>query len=160
MRTLLKIFVLILVVVFFKRYMETGSIAGQKLELPLEVEAISGSPAQPGKPTIVEFWATWCGPCRQTIPHLNSIYSTYGPRGLQIVGLTDESAATVAAFQRNVPMHYPVAQDTSRQYFKRFGIRGIPSMVLLDANGAVVWKGHPGEFNPQEHLEKLLKSRS
>src|SRR6478752_3500294 len=92
MRTLLKLCIVMFALLAGAKLMKTGSLSGTTLELPLELQPISGSPVQAGKPTIVEFWATWCPPCRQTIPHLNQIYTDYHGKGLQIVGITDEDA--------------------------------------------------------------------
>ena len=156
MSTFLKLVFVAIAVLAISKLLKTGSLAGQTVGLPLEVRAITGSPIQPGKPTILEFWATWCGPCRQTIPHLNRIYNEYQPKGLQIVGLTNEEPATVLNFQKQVPMNYPVAQDQAGKYSKMFGIRGIPAMALLDAKGVVVWQGHPAAFRPEEHLPAIL----
>jgi thiol-disulfide isomerase/thioredoxin len=157
--TFLKLVFVAVAILAVGKLLRSGSLTGRTIELPLDVRAITGSPAQPGKPTILEFWATWCGPCRQTIPHLNQIYNEYQPKGLQIVGLTKEDAATVLNFQKQVSMRYPVAQDEGGKYSKMFGIRGIPAMALLDANGMVIWQGHPAAFRPEEHLPRILPRR-
>ncbi len=54
-------------------------------------------PVLTGKPLIVEFWATWCPPCRTSIPHLNEVYKKYKDKGLEIIGVTDEDLSTVNA---------------------------------------------------------------
>ena len=107
-----------------------------------------------GKPAIVEFWATWCPPCRKSIPHLNEIYKEYGAKDLQVLGITDEPAQTIRAFVKDIPIDYPVAtgRDT---LMEKFGITGIPHAFLVDKKGTIVWQGHPMEMT-KEDIEKVL----
>jgi len=122
------------------------SFVGQKLPA-LQVTYLKGGPPQlAGKPLIIEFWATWCPPCRQSIPHLNAIYQQYKNQGLEIVGITDEQAATVRQFMQQVPMDYPVALDPGGRLAQYFGITGIPHALLVNKAGVIVWTGHPMEL--------------
>jgi thiol-disulfide isomerase/thioredoxin len=107
-------------------------------------------PELSGKPVLVEFWATWCPPCRKSIPHLNQLYSKYRSKGLEIVGITDENEATVKKFQQQVPMDYNVAINTPQSVYKQFGIEGIPTAFLVDKGGKIVWTGHPMELTDVE----------
>src|SRR5438132_6811939 len=70
----------------------------------LALNYLGKQPELSGKPVLVEFWATWCPPCRKSIPHLNQIYAKYKSQGLVIVGITDEDETTVKKFQQQVPM--------------------------------------------------------
>src|SRR4051812_3558427 len=92
----------------------------------LKVNFLGKDPALAGKPLIVEFWATWCPPCRESIPHLNELYKKYQPKGLEAVGITNEDVATVKAFTKDVPIDYHVGLDSSGKYSSNFGITGIP----------------------------------
>lgn len=113
-------------------------------------------PVLTGKPLIVEFWATWCPPCRQSIPHLNEVYKKHKDRGLEIIGVTDEDSSTVSKFVKDVPIDYPVAFDSNGKFAKPFGIRGIPHAMILDKAGKVVWEGHPMSL-PESQIEAVLK---
>ncbi|HTD14608.1 MAG TPA: TlpA disulfide reductase family protein, partial [Chthoniobacterales bacterium] len=85
-----------------------------------------GAPADlKQRPLLVEFWATWCPPCRKSIPHLNQVYAKYRSK-LEIVGITDEDAATVQKFQKQIPMDYKVAINTPQSIYQQFGIQYIP----------------------------------
>jgi thiol-disulfide isomerase/thioredoxin len=120
---------------------------------PLPTLALNYLGKQPdlnGKPVLVEFWATWCPPCRKSVPHLNQIYSKYRSQGLEIVGVTDENEATVKKFQQQIPMDYNVAINTPESVYQQFGIEGIPTAFLVDKKGKIVWTGHPMELTDTE----------
>ena len=109
-----------------------------------------------GKPYILEFWATWCPPCRQSIPHLNEVYAKFKARGLLIVGVSKEDPAKVREFMKTLPMNYTVAIDTTGKLGASFGIRGIPHALIVDKTGKIVWEGHPMEMTDAD-IEKVLK---
>jgi len=109
-----------------------------------------------GKPLLLEFWATWCPPCRQSIPHLNEIYAKYKDRGLMIVGVTDEPDAVIRKFQKDVPMDYAVATDTGGRLSNEMGIQGIPHAFLVNKSGEIVWDGHPMQLTGED-IEKILE---
>ena len=131
------------------------SMVGQTLP-KLSVQWLDKKPETEGKPMIVEFWATWCPPCRSSIPHLNEIYAKYKDKGLQIVGITDEDRAKIKKFEKEVPIEYAVGLDANGKYAKPFGIQGIPHAVLVDKTGKVVWEGHPMSLK-ESQIEELLK---
>ena len=131
------------------------SMVGQSLP-KLSVQWLDKKPETEGKPMIVEFWATWCPPCRSSIPHLNEIYAKYKDKGLQIVGITDEDRAKIKKFEKEVPIEYAVGLDANGKYAKPFGIQGIPHAVLVDKTGKVVWEGHPMSLK-ESQIEELLK---
>jgi peroxiredoxin len=122
---------------------------------PLEIaEWIKGEPVDwnqaKGKNVIVvEFWATWCGPCRVSIPHLTDLQRKFAERGVLIVGVSDESAAQVRPFVDGMgdKMDYPVAIDhegkTGQAYMAAFGVSGIPHAFVVDREGRIAWHGHP-----------------
>ncbi len=131
------------------------SMVGQSLP-KLSVQWLDKKPETEGKPMIVEFWATWCPPCRSSIPHLNEIYAKYKDKGLQIVGITDEDRAKIKKFEKEVPIEYAVGLDANGKYAKPFGIKGIPHAVLVDKTGKVVWEGHPMSLK-ESQIDELLK---
>lgn len=126
-------------------------------ELPaMKLDYLSKAPEIKGKPTLVEFWATWCPPCRTSIPHLNEIHKKFKDQGLVIVGISDEDKKTVEDFQKKLPMDYTVALDEGGKVSKEFGITGIPHAVLVGKDGKIIWTGHPMQLKDAD-IEKALK---
>jgi thiol-disulfide isomerase/thioredoxin len=157
MKALVKLAALAALVFFISQLLGRSVKHNVGQSLPkLEVKYIGDAPALAGKPMILEFWATWCGPCRESIPHLNDIYKQYQPKGLEIVGVTKEDAATVAAFTKEVPINYAVALDPNSTLSAHFGVTSIPHAMLVDKTGKIVWEGHPLDLKPAD-IEALLK---
>ena len=113
---------------------------------------LNGGPVNPatadGTNTyVIEFWATWCGPCRRSIPHLNEIKKAYADRNVIVVGVTEETDGIVHAFlQKNkIDIEYRIAIDTNRANADTYmeGIMGIPHAFIVDKDGMVAWSGHP-----------------
>jgi thiol-disulfide isomerase/thioredoxin len=104
-------------------------------------EWLSAKPDTAGKPILLEFWATWCPPCRKSIPHLNELFDKYKDKNLVIIGVSNEESATVKEFQKATPMNYPngIAKDLIQQY----GVNGIPHAFLIGKDGKLLWRGHP-----------------
>lgn len=123
--------------------------------LPLQVEYLQGPAVEQGRPMLIDFWATWCAPCRATIPHMNQIYARFKDEGLQVVGITMEDAETVSSFLKDFPMHYSIARDAAGTYFDYLDITGIPHLALVDASGAIVWRGHPMQLS-ESRMESIL----
>ena len=132
-----------------------ADMVGQKLP-EMRLDFLGPKPELAGKPLLLEFWATWCPPCRKSIPHLNEIYAKFKDRGLQVVGVTDEPNALIRKFQKQIPMDYPVATDTGGRLGQKMGIRGIPHAFLVNKEGVIVWQGHPMSM-PEAEIEKILE---
>jgi len=105
----------------------------------------------------MEFWATWCPPCRASIAHLNELNKRYHDQGLQIVGITDEDKAVVESFRTQTPMNYAVALDKDQTLAREFQVQTIPQAWLLDRDGEVVWSGHPMELD-QQIIDRVLSN--
>ena len=104
------------------------------------------------KVVVVEFWATWCGPCRTSIPHLNQIQRQYKDKNVVVIGLTDEPKSKVGGFV-NQNMQYAVGCGSPT--FQSYGVRGIPAAFIV-TNGTIAWAGHPGDL--EGALDSTLRS--
>tara|TARA_B100000427_G_scaffold229638_1_gene192860 strand:+ start:3610 stop:4143 length:534 start_codon:yes stop_codon:yes gene_type:complete len=103
----------------------------------LLIESIHGEPINfnsfSSKVIVVNFWATWCGPCLIEIPALISLQQTYASDDLQIVGISvDDSADSVKAFSKKMSFNYPIAMSSYRIKKKFGGIYSIPTTFILD----------------------------
>lgn len=102
---------------------------------------ISKKPETKGKFILIDFWATWCGPCRKYIPLLNQLHEKYANQ-LTIIGLSDEDEKTVASF--NTPkINYFEAIDTEGTMIGKLEVKGIPHVIFIDPKGIVRWEGYP-----------------
>ena len=123
-------------------------------------EAVDLAEVKGKKIVVIEFWATWCGPCKTSIPHLTELQKKFAGRGVVFIGVSDEDAAKVRPFvdQMGDKMDYTVAIDNNRQtsagYMKAYGQNGIPCAFIVDREGSIAWVGHPmGDL--EKTLEKL-----
>ena len=132
---------------------EAGKVGEQLPELRLKF--FGRDPDYANKPVLLEFWATWCPPCRESIPHLNELHAKYKERGLVIIGATDEAASVIRKFQKDTPMDYAVATDSGGKLNEQMGVDGIPHAFLADSSGKIVWEGHPMKLR-EEEIEKVL----
>ena len=109
---------------------------------PVDLAAAKGKQV-----VVVEFWATWCGPCRTSIPHLTEMQKKF--KDVVFIGVSDEEVATVKKFVNKMggEMDYTVAVDDNRQtskgYMEAFEQNGIPHSFIVDLEGRIVWHGHP-----------------
>ncbi len=117
----------------------------------LQIPDLQGKPHRltewRGKVLVVNFWATWCAPCRQEIPDLNKWQNEFGGKDLQIVGIAVDKPDSVTEFIRDVPMDYPIliAEKTGLTLATLMGnILGVlPYTAIFDRSGKLVY-GHPG----------------
>lgn len=102
---------------------------------------LNGEPDLKGKFLLIDFWATWCGPCKRAIPELNRWYEKYKDK-LVVVGLSDETETKVSAMKQPVIGYYS-AIDTQKRLKSTYQVTGIPHVVLIDPQGIVRWEGFP-----------------
>ncbi|MBI3828306.1 MAG: redoxin domain-containing protein [Planctomycetes bacterium] len=93
------------------------------------------------KIVVVEFWATWCPPCRKSIPHLIEMYEKYKDKGVVIIGLTNEPKAAIKDFIGQMKMTYAVGAGSDSD--DKYGVTGIPHAFIVAPGGKVVWHDHP-----------------
>jgi peroxiredoxin len=110
-----------------------------------------------GKVVLLNFWATWCGPCLTEIPTFEAWQNTYGAAGLQIVGVSmDDDAAPVKRAYAKYRMNYPVAMGDTQLAESFGGVLGLPLSYLIDPDGRIVGR-YQGELDLAQ-LESKIKS--
>jgi thiol-disulfide isomerase/thioredoxin len=112
-----------------------------------------------GKVVLLNLWATWCGPCREEIPELQEIHNRYAPKNFEVIGVSvDESGIeSVREFVRDHEMTYPVVLDAESKLANLFQTSMIPTSVVLDRNGRIVWKKVGAILPGDQELKKAIE---
>ena len=149
-----------------------GGLVGQDISLPLgtpapdaALEDLDGNPVrildyvEAGKPTLIEFWASWCENCEALQPQLDQIHTEYGPK-VNIVAV----AVAVSQSQRRVKRHvedhdigYPYLWDGGGEAVKAFDIPGTSIVVILDGTGKVAYTGTGRDQNLLDAIKKVME---
>jgi thiol-disulfide isomerase/thioredoxin len=106
------------------------------------VDAVSGRFPQSiaalrGHVVLIDFWATWCAPCRVVVPKLDALQARFGPQGLDVLGVSTEDADQVAQFAQHMPVRYPVGVDKHAETTRSYGVMSLPTLVVIDKRGVV-----------------------
>lgn len=111
-----------------------------------------------GRVVLVDFWASWCVPCRKSFPWLGAMQAKYGPKGLTVVGVNlDKTRPAADAFLAQVPAPFTLAFDPAGKTAAAWGVKGMPSTFLVGRDGTIV-QAHVG-FDPAktEPFEKMIE---
>jgi peroxiredoxin len=113
-----------------------------------------------GRVVLVDFWATWCGPCRREIPHLVKLYEGYSSQGFVVLGVGLDKKAKLAEFARENRMSYVVLVDEKGVTGSLYAIRGIPRTLIIDKKGRIAFD-HTGfapgmEVKMEQEIRTLL----
>jgi peroxiredoxin len=128
-----------------------------------ELGSQSGKPVDlanfKGQVVLINFWATWCGPCRKEMPVLDQLYSKYKPLGFTLLGVNVEpDPGNATGFLKSTPVTFPILFDTESKVSKLYEVAGMPSTIIVDRKGNVRYI-HRG-YNPGEENEYLDQIRS
>ncbi len=133
---------------------------------PLKIAKLLNAPANAkldwaslrGKWVVLEFWATWCGPCVAAIPHLNELSDSLKDKPVVFIAITDEKQAVVENFLKKRPIHGWVALDEGGATFRAYAVRGIPATIIVDPGGRLVVRTHPNTLS-RETFDQLLSRK-
>ena len=117
---------------------------------------------QRGRVVMVNFWATWCGPCRQEMPHLNRLHAKYRDAGFMMLGVNiDEDAAKAIGLSKRLGLDFPILLDTDKKVSQLYNLTTMPSTLLIDRDGRVrhVHLGYKDgyEVTYEKQIRELLK---
>jgi peroxiredoxin len=115
-----------------------------------------------GQVVMVNFWATWCGPCQQEMPLLDQMYKKYKPAGFTLIGVNvDKESPAVKELLARKPVSFPVLLDPANQVSKAYHVDEMPSSVIIDRKGQIryVHRGYkPGDENDyQDRIRQLIR---
>jgi peroxiredoxin len=112
-----------------------------------------------GQVVMLNFWASWCGPCRQEMPLLDSIYKKYSKLGFTMIGVNVEPDSKAANdWLKQTPVSFPILYDTDSKVSKLYGVSGMPSTVIVDRKGTVRMIHHG--YKPGDEEDYLSSIRS
>lgn len=138
-----------------------GNIADGANAPAFQLASMNGKPLSlgelKGQVVLINFWASWCGPCRQEMPILEQLYHSYQAAGFTLVGVNVEPNANDAQkFLKGTPVSFPILFDPDSKVSKLYEVTGMPSTVILDRNGKVRYVHHgykPGDES--EYLDQI-----
>jgi thiol-disulfide isomerase/thioredoxin len=134
------------------------------LTVPTSLPATEAGPtldlgAYRGRVVVVDFWASWCAPCRRSIPWLNEMRARYGDRGLVVIGVNvDTDARDAERFMRDVPLDFEVVYDPQGTLAAQYALEGMPSSYVYSRDGELVAR-HLGFQNAQRAEYEALLAR-
>jgi thiol-disulfide isomerase/thioredoxin len=120
---------------------------------------------------LLDFWGTWCKPCRDSIPHLVELQTRYGPKTLRVLGVATEHGASaeqqaknVDAVSKSLNVNYPVllseADGKPCPLQEALHVQAYPTMILVDRTGKILWRGMGAELTTLSRLDRVIASRA
>lgn len=112
-----------------------------------------------GNVVYVDFWASWCGPCKHSFPWMNSMQAKYGDKGLKIIAVNlDQKVEDAEAFLKGTPASFTVAFDAKGESPRKFGVKGMPSSYLIGPDGNVVQVHSGFRHEDGAELETMIQA--
>ena len=114
--------------------------------------------AYKGKTVYLDFWASWCGPCKESFPWMNDMQKRYGAKGLRVVGVNlDQKTDDARTFLAANPARFDIAFDNAGQAPKQYGVKGMPTSLLIGPDGKVLMVHQGFKADSREELESQIK---
>jgi len=115
-----------------------------------------------GQVVMINFWASWCGPCRQEMPLLDQLYQRYRPMGFTLLGVNvEEDSSAADKVLKEIPVSFPVLYDNKNQVSENYQVRAMPSTVLIDRDGKVRYlhEGYKAGYEEayQQQIRELVR---
>lgn len=111
-----------------------------------------------GQVVMLNFWASWCGPCRQEMPLLDALYTRYNPAGFTLLGVNVEPDPKDAdKLLKEIPVSFPILYDTTSKVSKAYNVDAMPTTVLVDCNGQARYIHRGYKSGDEKQYKKLVK---
>lgn len=141
---------------YVEKELYADDVRGKQAPDLFAAEWLTDQPERQGKVVLIDFWATWCPPCRAAIPHMNE-YQAKFKDDLVVIGLSgDDQIDTVREFMKTTRMEYAQAADPEKRTSKAIGVQGIPHVIIISSDGMVRWQGFPGS-ETEPLTEKIIE---
>ena len=112
-----------------------------------------------GQVVMINFWASWCGPCRQEMPILDDLYKRYSKLGFTLIGVNVEQDSSKAnAYLKDIPVSFPVLYDTGNLTSKLYNVNAMPTTVMVDRNGNMRFIHHGYKPGYENDYKKQIKA--
>jgi peroxiredoxin len=112
-----------------------------------------------GQVVLINFWASWCGPCRQEMPILDQLYHSYQAAGFTLIGVNVEpNASDAQKFLKGTPVSFPILFDPKSMVSQLYEVSGMPSTIIVDRNGKIAYVHHG--YKPGDEGEYLNQIRT
>ena len=111
-----------------------------------------------GNVVLINFWASWCGPCREEMPLLNSLHKKYEPLGFTVLGVNvEEKSKNARGFLKDFPVDFPILLDNKNTVSKKYKVVAMPTTVMVDRDGNVRYLHKGYKSGDEKKYRKMIK---
>ena len=112
-----------------------------------------------GQVVMINFWATWCGPCREEMPHLEALYQRYGSLGFTLLGVNvEEDSENASAWLEETPVSFPILFDSENIVTELYDVVAMPSTVLIDREGKLRFVHHGYQTGYEDEYQAQIRA--
>ena len=111
-----------------------------------------------GNVVLINFWASWCGPCREEMPYLNALHKKYAPLGFTVLGVNvEEQLDGARGFLSNVPVDFPILLDNTNKVSKQYKVVAMPTTVVIDRDGNMRYLHEGYKSGDEKKYRQMVK---